>query len=347
MGSQSRIGRLFAIGVVGVAALLVVGLLPGDEDGPALGMTADSLTPAARSVTPVAPAIVQPPGALPAAVYQARLAARLMFIHPHRDGDGGAVYTAYPTISDSGFAREVHDAFIPMSVLFDTLTTLDALDRTGPVSPIRFDPMPFADSLLRFNPDALGGPGNLQLRFDVHGSLAGRVAPHWMVALARGSGEPIPLTPWGSKGRERALVEGRRLAELVSDDTVSSLKGVPFRVVSYDRFDVDGARLVIIRAIREAKHHPGDSEVVTLIGQSLGDTDEFAPVWSLSEVLPDADFAFESVVGALRMGSARRPVILIEEQVGEDVCNGDRRGYFLALMGDGRWRDVGFWGPGC
>jgi hypothetical protein len=344
MGSQSRIGRLFAIGVVGVAALLVVGLLPGDEDGPALGLPADSVTAPARSVTPAA---VRPPGALPETDYQARLAARLMFIHPHRDEEGGAVYTAYPTISDSGFATEVHDVFVPMSALFDTLTVLDALDRAGPVSPIRFDPMPFADSLLRFNADALGGSGNLQLRFDVHGSLVGHVAPRWMVALARGTGEPIPLTPWGSKGRERALVEGRRLAELVSDDTVSSLKGVPFRVVSYDRLDVDGARLVIIRAIREAKHHPGDSEIVTLIGQSLGDTDEFAPVWSLSEVRPDADFTFESVVGALRMGSARRPVILIEEQTEEDVCSGDRRGYFLALMGDGRWRDVGFWGQGC
>jgi hypothetical protein len=231
--------------------------------------------------------------------------------------------------------------------MFDTLTVLDALDRAGPVSQIRLDPMPFADSLLRFNADATGGTGSLQLRFDVHGSLIGRVAPRWMAALARGTAEPIPLTPWGSKGRERASVEGRRLAELVSDDTVSSLKGVAFRVVSYDRFDVDGARLVVIRAIREAKHHPGDSEVVTLIGQSLGDTDEFAPVWSFSEVRPDADFTFESVVGALRMGAARRPVILIEEQPGEDICSGDRRGYFLALMDDGRWRDVGFWGQGC
>ena len=344
MGSQSRIGRLFAIGVVGVAALLVVGLLPGDEDGPALGLPADSVAPPTRSVGPPP---VLPPGALPEADYQARLAARLMFIHPRRDEGTGAVYPGYPAISDPDFAREVHDAFVPMSVLFDTLTVLDALDRSGPVSPIRIDPMPFADSLLRFNADALGGNGNLQLRFDVHGSLVGRVAPRWMVALARGTAEPIPLTPWGAKGRERAIVEGRRLAELVSDDTVSSLKGVAFRVVSYDRFDVDGARLVIVRAIREAKQRPGDSEVVTLIGQSLGDTDEFAPIWSFSELRPDADFGFESVVAALRLGSARRPVILIEEQPGEDVCSGDRRGYFLALMGDGRWRDVGSWGAGC
>jgi hypothetical protein len=344
MGSQSRIGRLFAIGVVGVAALLVVGLLPGDEDGPALGHPADSITPPARSVAPPA---VRPPGALPETDYQARLAARLMFIHPRRDETSGAVYPAYPTISDSGFARELRDVFVPMSVLFDTLTVLDALDRAGPVSPIRIDPMPGADSLLRFNADALGGAGNLQLRFDVHGSLIGHVAPRWMVALARGTTESLPLTPWGSKGRERAIAEGRRLAELVSDDTVSSLKGVPFRVVSYDRFDVDGARLVIVRAIREAKHRPGDSEVVTLIGQSLGDTDEFAPIWSFSELRPDADFSFESVVAALRMGSARRPVVLIEQQPEEDVCSGDGRGYFLALMDDGRWRDVGFWGPGC
>ena len=344
MGSQSRIGRLFAIGVVGVAALLVVGLLPGDEDGPALGLTADSITPAAR---PVTPAVVQGPGALPGAAYQARLAARLMFIHPHRDEASGAVYPAYPAITDSTFARELRDVFVPMAVLFDTLTVLDALDRSGMVSPIRIDPMPIADSLLRFNADAMGGSGNLQLRFDVHGSLIGHVAPRWMVALARGTAEPLPMTPWGSKGRERAIAEGRRLAELVSDDTVSSLKGVPFRVVSYDRFDVDGARLVIVRAIREAKHRPGDSEIVTLIGQSLGDTDEFAPIWSLSELSPDADFTFESVVGALRMGSARRPVVLIEEQPGEDVCNGDGRGYFLALMDDGRWRNVGFWRPGC
>ena len=344
MGSQSRIGRLFAIGVVGVAALLVVGLLPGDEDGPALGLPDASVTPRARSVTPAA---VPEAGALPETAYQARLAVRLMFIHPHRDEEGGAVYPVYPALSDSGFAREVRDVFVPMSALFDTLTSLDALDRAGTMSWIRLDPAPFADSLLRFNADAMGGTGNLQLRFDVHGSLAGRVAPRWMVAVAPGTAEPIVLTPWGSKGRARAIVEGRRLAELVSDDTVSSLKGIPFSVVSYDRFDVDGARLVIVRAIREAKRRPGDSEVVTVIGQSLGDTDDFAPIWSFSEVTPEVDFTFESVVAALRMGTARRPVVLIEEQASEGMCNGDRRGYFLALMGDGRWHDVGFWGPGC
>ena len=344
MSSQSRVGRLLAIVVVGVAALLVVGLLPGDEDGPALGVAADSVTPPAR---PVTRAVAQPAGALPLAVYQARLAAGVMFVHPRRDEASGALYPVYPTITDSGFAHEVKDALIPMWVLLDTLTVLDAIDRAGPVSPLRIDPGPFADSLMRFTVDAMGGMGNLQLRFDVHGSLVGRVQPPWMVALTRGTAEPLPLTPWGSKGRERAIAEGRRLAELVSDDTVATLQGVPFRVASYDRFDVGSARLAIVRAIRDAKHRPGDAEVVTLIGQSLGNTDEFAPIWSFSEVRPGADFAFEPVIGALRMGSARRPVLLIEEQPGEVSCDVDRRGYFLALMDDGRWRDVGFWGPGC
>jgi hypothetical protein len=65
------------------------------------------------------------------------------------------------------------------------------------------------------------------------------------------------------------------------------------------------------------------------------------------EVSPTADMSLAPVVATLRMGTARRPVLLLEVQGDDPVCSGDRRGIFLALMDDGRWHDVGFWGPGC
>ena len=347
MGTGSRIGRLFAIGVLGVAALLVVGQLPDDEGTDALGGSTRNTGVVAG---PRAPEGVPAPVSLSEAHYRARLAARIMFVHPRRAEEGGAVYPLYPSIDDPVFAREVRDAFVPMSAMFDTTTLLDAIDRAGGTSPLRIDPLSIADSLLRFSASAPGSD-KIDLRFDVHGSLAGRVAPDWTVALALGAATPLPLTPWGGKGKERASAEGKRLALLVSDDTVPVLRGVPFRLVSYDRFDIDAAHYVVVHAVREKTRHPGDveavGELVTLIGQSLGATDDFAPVWSVSHVSPAADLTLAPIVAALRMGSARRPVLLVETQAGDENCTGDRRGYFLALMDDGRWHNVGFWGPGC
>jgi hypothetical protein len=348
MGASGRIGRLLAIGVIGVAALLVLGLLPDDEAPQALG-TSEPETAAARREVPV-PERPQTPAAVLERQYQTRLAARIMFVRQRSAAEGGAVYPMYPAIHDATFAAELRDAFVPMSAMFDTTTLFDAIDRTGAVSPMRIDPLPNADSLLRNAPSNPGSP-NIDLRFDVHGSLAGRVAPDWIVALAQGAATPLPLTPWGQKGRERATNEGRRLALLVSDDTVAALKYVPFRVVSYDRFDLDSARYVVVHAVRESARHPGDveavGEMVTLIGQSLGGTDEFAPVWSSDVVSPVADMTLAPIIVMMRIGSAKRPVLLVETQPGDDACNGDRRGNFVALMDDGRWHPVGFWGPGC
>ena len=351
MGSPNRIGRLLGIGVIGVAALLVLGLLP-DNDGDAPLGTPARVEGVVRGTSDasIAAAPTQAATAVPSDQYRARLAARLMFIHSRRPEDGGTVYPSYPSIRDSQFATEVADAFVPMSAMFDTTTLLDATDRGGSVTPLRIDPLPNADSLLRSTGSALTG-ANVDMRFDVHGSLAGHVAPSWIVALAPGGATPLPLTPWGTKGRERATLEGKRLALLVSDDTVPVLRNVPFRLVSYDRFDIDASHYVIVHAVREAKRHPGDvesvDELVTLIGQSLGATDDFAPIWSSVQTSPAADLTLAPVVAALRMGSLRRPVLMLEVQPGDSVCSGDRHGYFLALMDDGRWRDVGSWGPGC
>lgn len=346
MGAPGRIGRVLAILVIGVAALLVLGVLPDNEPSEALGTPAAATRP--RPIDPASPA----PGAASPDErrYRERLATPVMFLHSRRREEGEAVYPSYIDLHDATFSAEVRGAFVRLSSVFDTTTTLDALGRAGGVAQIRMDPIPTADSLLR-NAAAANGGVNLDFRLDVHGSLSGHVIPSWIVALAPGSATPLALTPWGSKGQERAVAEGRRLASLVSDDTVLALKGMPFRVISYDRFDIDTTRYAVVHAVREAKRHPGDvevvGEVVTLIGQALGATDEFAPVWSSMDVSPTADMTLAPVVATLRMGSARRPVLLLEMQGDDPVCAGDRRGIFLALMDDGRWHDVGFWGPGC
>lgn len=347
MGARIRIGRLLAIVVIGVAALLVLDVLPDTESPQALGTTAAIARPRPLDLDSApAGSAVSPDERR----YRTRLSTPVMFVHARRREEGEAVYPSYLDLHDATFSAEVRGAFVPLSALFDTTTVLDALGRAGGVTPLRFDPIPTADSLLRTQTSANGG-ANLDFRLDVHGSLSGHVVPSWIVALAPGTAAPLALTPWGSKGQERAIAEGRRLASFVSDDTVPALKNVPFRVVSYDRFDIDTTRYVVVHAVREAKRHPGDVEIVgeliTLIGQALGNTDEFAPVWSSMEVSPTADMSLAPVVAILRMGTARRPVLLLEVQGGDDQCAGDRRGIFLALMDDGRWRDVGFWGPGC
>lgn len=346
MGASSRIGRLLAILVIGVAALLLLDVLPDNEPPEALGTPVVAARP--RPIDPASP--MSTAGTADERRYRERLATPVMFIHARRREEGEAVYPSYVDLHDATFSAEVRGAFVPLSSVFDTTSTLDALGRAGGIAQIRMDPIPTADSLLRHAAAANGGL-NVDFRLDVHGSLSGHVIPSWIVALAPNTSTPLALTPWGSKGQERALAEGRRLASLVSDDTVSALHGVPFRVVSYDRFDIDTTRYVVVHAVRESKRHPGDveivGEVVTLIGQALGATDEFAPVWSSMEVSPTADMTLAPVVAALRMGTARRPVLLLEVQGDDPVCAGDRRGIFLALMDDGRWHDVGFWGPGC